>query len=166
MWKLCFLFVLLSVDAQRLKLNQIVREGVEISDVTAYEDTFSYRLPNVTRPESYVINLDFGDFQDGDMSFTGIVGITIRVVEKTDTITLHNSVTITGISLRTSNDVEVPFFIVPDEFDRDFLIIKTTSELETGASVQLTLSYHGAIGTSISGIYRGSYQHDGETRWQ
>lgn len=161
------LFVLLSVDAQRFKLNQNVRDGVEISDVEAYQDAFSYRLPNNTRPESYVINLNFGDFHD-DMSFTGTVAISIRVLEDTNTITLHSAVLVVAHSLRNSANVEVLHAIrdiEPDD-DGEFLIIETTEMLLKDASVQLTLSYQGTIGTSISGVYRGSYLHDTERRWQ
>lgn len=166
MWKLLILFVFLSVDAQRFKLNQSAREGVEILDVKAYQDaTVGYRLPNDTRPESYTLNLNFGDFHDGDMSFTGNVAILIHVVEPTDRITLHSSVQNVVTSLRTASNAEISH-TVSFEPDQEFLIIKTEEVLAKNTNVQLTVSYQGTIVTSINGIYRGSYQHDSERRFK
>lgn len=170
MWKVFFaLSVLLSADAQRFKFNEIARDGVEISEIEAYQDdTVSYRLPNNTRPESYVINLNFGDFHNSDdITFMGQVAITIRVLEKTDTITLHSAVEVSqdsDVLLRDSSNIEIPTTIELDGAP-EFLIIHTSETLLKNETVHLTISYQGTIGASISGIYRGSYEHDTERRW-
>jgi aminopeptidase N len=162
MWKLLFAVAFLSVDAQRLKLNlrENVREGIEISDmsdVEAFQEVATYRLPNVTRPESYLLNLNFGDFHENDMNFTGNVLITIRVVEETNTITLHNSLIIVDTSLTTEDNLPILHRV---DFDttREFMFVKTETTLLKNSLVRLVVNHQGLIRTSVSGVYRGSYR--------
>lgn len=170
MWKLLFTVIFLSVDAQRLKLNlgENVREGIEISDMSdvgAYqESSATYRLPNDTQPELYLINLKFGEFHEGDMSFTGNVMISIRVTENTNSITLHSSVVVVDTLLTTDANVRIDH--QPAEFDllREFMTIKTNTNLIKGQLVRLTINFRGTIGTAISGVYRGSYLDDTNER--
>lgn len=162
MWKFLFFAIILSVDAQKLKFDQVVREGVDISNLFEKEvpkEVFTYRLPNDTRPEQYLISLDFGDFHLGVMEFTGRVGITIRVVESTDTITLHSSVLLLSHDLRTREDIPIAHEVDVDA-QREFLIVRTSTPLARDSVVRLTLNYRGSIGTSISGVYRESYLHN------
>jgi hypothetical protein len=170
MLKLLFFAFLLSVDAQKLKLNSVVnvREGIEISDVNevqSYQNAVTYRLPNNTQPELYLINLNFGNFNEGDMRFTGNVFLTIRVMEDTRTITLHNSALVIDTSLATSEGVQI-IHTVDYDAEREFMIISAVNDMLIKDSiVQLTVNYQGLIGTSVAGIYRGSYLHnDDETR--
>lgn len=165
MLKLLFLVIFLSVEAQRLKINSN-RERAEIT-LSAVNNPINnaigtYRLPNATRPESYLINLNFDDFHDGKLDFTGNVFITIRVVEDTNTITLHNSLTVIGTELMNSG-AQIPHTVSRDD-ERDFMIIITMITLTKGSIVQLTVRYGGTIGTSIAGIYRGSYLHNDNER--
>lgn len=165
MLKLLFLVIFLSVEAQRLKINSN-RESAEIT-LSAVNNPINnaigtYRLPNATRPESYLINLNFDDFHDGKLDFTGNVFITIRVVEDTNTITLHNSLTVIGTELMNSG-AQIPHTVSRDD-ERDFMIIITMITLTKGSIVQLTVRYGGTIGTSIAGIYRGSYLHNDNER--
>lgn len=166
MWKFFVLLIFLSVNAQRFKLNQSVRDGVEILNAEAFQNALTYRLPNTTRPVSYILNLNFGDFHEGDiahMSFTGNVMISIRVVEDTDTITLHNSVAVIETTLRTSDDSEI-LHTRSFDLEREFLVIKTTEMLLKDTSVNLLVTYVGQINASPSGIYRGSYLSGSERR--
>lgn len=168
MWKLLCAIIFLSVDAQKLKLNlsENGREGIDISnmiDVETYQEAVTYRLPNDTRPETYLINLNFGDFHENDMSFTGNVLISIRVVENTDEITLHSSVTTTSTSLTSNENIPILYSIVDDPV-REFMVLKTNEILLKGSVVRLRVFFRGTIGTSVSGIYRGSYLHNGNER--
>jgi Peptidase M1 N-terminal domain len=160
MWKL--LFFLLSVGAQKLKINlrENVREGIEISDMSdvgSYQEADTYRLPNHTRPELYLINLNFGNFHEGDTSFTGNVFISIRVTEDTDTLILHSSVNVVDHSLTT--DGNIPISSSADyDLVRNFMIVKTNGiVLKKDSLVRLTINYLGTIGTLVNGVYRGSY---------
>jgi hypothetical protein len=171
MRKLLLAIIFLSVEAQRLKINlrENIREEVEISsinDVGSYQETEeprTYRLPNDTRPEVYLINLNFGEFHEDDLSFTGNVKISIRVIEQTDTIILHSSVDdVSETSLVTEENAQLFHTITYDE-NREFMIVKT-SQLSKGSLVRLTVNYRGTIGTSISGIYRGSYLNSANER--
>lgn len=163
MWKFLFAVIFLSVDAQRLKLNlgENIREGIEISDMNNVElyqtAAITYRLPNDTQPELYLINLNFGNFHEGDMEFTGNVLITIRVAQNTDTITLHSSVLVIDFSLSSDTNVPIRHDSVDYDSEREFMIIKTSENLVKDQLVRLTINYRGTIGTSISGVYRGSY---------
>lgn len=168
MWKFTLLLLtalLSNGDAQKLIIDRKLREGIEISDfadnVEAYQNTLTYRLPNNTNPESYVISLEFGDFHEDDMSFTGRVLITINVLENTNQITLHNSVLIVsvGLSSLTSNNNAIENTYDFD-VEREFLIIKTAETLNADSRVQIDIAYRGNIGTSIAGIYRGSYRNE------
>ena len=170
MWKFLFLFVFLSADAQRFKLNldEKARESLEITEFTSPKvtnDEFStYRLPNDTRPESYLINMNFGDFHQGDLSFTGNVRIVIKVVEETSRIVLHSAVNIAEISLRKfSGDDQtiIPIVSIVSNEEREFIVITTREVLIEGSVLQLTINYQGTIGTAISGVYRGSYRENG-----
>ena len=169
MWKPLLFFAFLSVDAQRLKLNHNVRDGTEIFDlnaVQAQQAFVSYRLPNETVPELYLINLSFGDFHEGDLSFSGNVMISIRVLENTDTITLHSSgLLVVNTVLTTSVNVEISHTI-DFNTERELLILKTSETLVKDSMVRLTINYRGTIRSSITGVYRGSYLHNGdETRY-
>lgn len=172
MWKLLFLVIFLSVNAQKLKIDSHSsgRDGIEISNLSgitgAADDAIgTYRLPNATRPELYLINLNFGDFHDDELDFTGNVLITIRVVEATNTITLHNSLNVSDavLTLLGVTNVTIPTTIT-HVVERDFMIITITdnTELAKDSIVQLTVNYRGSIGTSVGGVYRGSYLHNGD----
>lgn len=163
-WKILCLAAILSVEAQRFKLNSGVKgrvgtEITKISDVRAYQTAIDYRLPNNTRPELYLINLNFGDFHEDDLSFSGKVEITIRVIDNTDTITLHSSVAVFETALTTFDGGLISFTVEYDAL-REFMIIKSSVILLQDSIVRLTVSYGGRIGTSISGVYRGSYLHN------
>lgn len=164
MWKLFLLVIFLSADAQKLKVQSSVniRERSEIydlSDVGSYQDIPSYRLPNDTRPEFYLINLNFGDFHADEMGFTGSVLITIRIVESTNTITMHSSVLVDNTALVSAENDPISHSRDYDT-EREFIIIKADEILIKDSIVRLTVNYQGTIGTSISGVYRGTYLHN------
>lgn len=170
MWKFLFAVILLSAEAQKLKLNlrENVREGIAISDmsdVEAYQESVTYRLPNNTRPEAYFINLNIGDFHENDMTFTGNVLITIRVEEDTDTITLHSSVNVDDVSLEMTNRTPILHDEPSFEIEKEFMIIKTKEVLKKGTLIRLNVDFNGRIGTAVRGVYRGSYlTQDNERR--
>lgn len=174
MWKLLLLVIFLSADAERLKVIQSNRQEIDVSGlgrahVPAHQEIVTYRLPNQTIPELYTITLNFEDFHDEQMKFTGDVLISILVVEDTDTITLHSSGLVIdsgSTTLITSQNVLIPHTLelLPEY---ELLIFKTTNvTLKKDLILRLYINnYEGTIGSSIAGVYRGSYQHDGEDRF-
>lgn len=169
MWKIFLLVAFLSVDAQRLKVTHTIHNGIKIynmDDRKAQEENVTYRLSNQTIPELYLINLDFGDFHSGDLSFTGNVLISIRVVENTDTIILHNSgLLVVNTMLTTSANVVIEHTIAFD-VERELMIVNTEIPVIKDTMIRLTIDYRSTIGLTMSGVYRGSYLHNGsETRW-
>lgn len=168
--KLLLLFVFLSVYGQKLKLSQRSRDRTEIFDSSinafSYQEITTYRLPNETIPELYLINLSFGDFEDDDLSFSGNVLISIHVVEQTDTIILHNSgLRNVNTILSTSANVEIQH-TTDVSVEHELLIVKTNEVLLKGSLVRLSINYQGTIESGIAGVYRGSYQDSGNNkRW-
>lgn len=167
MWRIVVILVaFLSADAQRLKIkdNENFRDRIEIAQLEAFQDGLTYRLPNSTRPESYLIELVFGNFHENDMQFTGTVEIAIRVVEDTDTIVLHSAVIVTDTQLEVNNITVA--HTRGTESNREFLFITSSVILTPGSEVKLMVNYRMTIGTSISGVYRGSYlNEENEIRW-
>lgn len=166
MWKFILLLhiVLLSNgDAQKPISDQKYYRENEIFDLTdtveTFQNGFTYRLPNNTQPESYEISIGFGNFNESDMSFDGRVRITINVLEDTNQITLHSSVNII-VSIELA--LVTPTVGVIDathifDVESEFLIITTATTLYEGSKVQIDIAYLGNIGTSVAGVYRGSY---------
>lgn len=167
MWRIVVILVgFLSADAQRFKIkdNENFRHGIEQSQLEPFQEGLTYRLPNSTRPEGYLIELVFGNFHENDMQFTGTVEIAIRVLEDTNTIVLHSAVIVTDTQL-TVNGVIVNHTRASDSH-REFLFITSSEILTPDSEVNLMVHYRMTIGTSISGIYRGSYlNEENEIRW-
>lgn len=163
MWKILLFLVLLSADAQQLKFNKILPNDSVAEDGEAREDEISYRLPNNTTPELYILSLSFGNFHNDELFYTGNVSIVIRVLEDTRTITLHSAVMVDDVILKNSDTREV---LSDYGFDhrREFLIITTEELLVKNSIVILDILYTAVIHTETKGIFRGSYQHDGEQR--
>ncbi|KAG5671283.1 hypothetical protein PVAND_001488 [Polypedilum vanderplanki] len=126
----------------------------------SFEIDVNHRLPNNTSPQAYDINLEFGEFDSGELSFTGSVYITINVSESTNIITLHSSVLVLNTSLTRlnygGNDIAHTHDV---DIEREFLIITTMEEqLQRFSIVLLRVDYSGAISTSaIEGVFRRSY---------
>lgn len=167
MWKFLLFLVLLSADAQQLKFNKILPNDSVSEDVEAREDEISYRLPNNTIPESYILTLSFGNFHNDEMSYTGNVAIVIRVLENTETITLHSAVlSVDSVDLKNNDNELIPTDPFLDT-RREFLIIKPTDPTVTFAkdsTMILDIRYTGVIHTEAKGIFRGSYQNGADTR--
>ena len=165
MFKLILVLIFLSVDAQRLKLFND-REEIripDVSDVEKQQETVSYRLPNNTRPELYLLSLNLGQFYDEDLSFSGNVLITIRVLENTDTIVIHSAVLVINTFLFTDKNVPISHTVDYDS-KREFMTVKTNYVLEKDSFVRFDVKYTGTIGSSIAGVYRGSYLNDENIR--
>ncbi|XP_053690823.1 aminopeptidase N-like [Sabethes cyaneus] len=127
----------------------------------------SYRLPTETVPSHYTINL-WTEVHDGEPDFHGSVTIDLRVVEPTDTITVHNRGLVVTFAVlnREEEDglavVEEPTWSLDEQ--RELLIFQFTSTLEVG-NYELTITYDGRLQTSTSsGFFRKLYRDENNIR--
>lgn len=118
----------------------------------------SFRLPNNTEPVSYNIRLTT-EIHRGDFGFDGEVTLNIRVLEATDSITLHSRQTIIErIDLFNPNGTlfegNVPF-----TYDSvvEFLVIPVNRGLEADQELTIEISYQGFLRAELMGFFRQSY---------
>lgn len=130
-------------------------------------DDDSLRLPKSSVPVHYDIDLTT-NVHTSSRALTGSVKIDIRVVENTDSITLHNSgLTINEVKLFNAAETELAV-VSRAESDKSFLIIEgaeTPLGLQAGSQYRIEISYRGNLGVGTDGFYRSSYTADGVTRF-
>lgn len=127
------------------------------------DDGATYRLPNQTRPSHYDITLTTHVHDGGREDFSGVVKITIKPLETTKVITLHQrQITIESIKLWYS-DLETYENITDftDGGDREFLIIPTENDLVTSEEYIVEIAYSGKLRDDNMGFYRSSYKNAG-----
>lgn len=124
---------------------------------------FSAELSGNVLPDSYSINLIFGDFASGDLTFNGNVNIVLDVKTDVDEILLncHTSLQISNASLfemERGRPIYINFSISFDE-THELLIITPKQKLSSGSYPRLNIDYRGVISDEETplGIYRGSY---------
>lgn len=118
----------------------------------------NYRLPNNTKPEHYAITLTT-NIDKNEFSFTGEVIITLRALESTKNITLHQrQLTIDKVVLLLANGRQIK---VNYNYDKttEFLEISVADELEKDQRYFLTINYRGELRTDSGGFYRSSYNN-------
>ncbi|XP_070502885.1 uncharacterized protein [Chironomus tepperi] len=118
-------------------------------------------LPNQTYPESYNVTLAFNNFDQNDLTFSGTVFMNVKILEDTDTITLHSSVK--SIS-RVRKSYEVGTYIAVNytlDIDRELLIIHESDDkiFNKDTSVVIRIEFTGQINVfpTTQGVYRGFY---------
>lgn len=124
----------------------------------------NYRLPNNTIPLHYNIRLST-EIHRGDFLFSGIVRINIRVLEESNTITLHSrQMIIQRIILFNADETnfESSLYYTFDS-DLEFLTITTERQFEVDQELIVEITYLGILSTSMErGFFRSSYV-DAET---
>lgn len=128
----------------------------------------TFRLPNDTVPLHYDLRIRT-EIQADYFLFTGTVRIDIRVLEDTDTITLHSNVLniIQEVNVFNSDgsllEGNATRAFLGSGFE--FLTITLPSLLEVDQQVTVEISYISNLRTNFRGFFRRSYQVDGLTRW-
>lgn len=146
-------------DQQSLKQQyEILMTHVGAPENVDHTNTRTYRLPNNTIPLHYDISLRT-NVHIRDFSFDGNTRINIRVLEASNTITLHaRHLTIYSISLLNSqgNTIErnLPF---TTENLLQFIVITTSQRLEVDQEITLEINYSAFLGNEGVGFYRRSY---------
>ncbi|XP_058825930.1 aminopeptidase N-like [Topomyia yanbarensis] len=127
----------------------------------------SYRLPTETIPTHYSIHL-WTAIHEGEPDFQGSVDIHLNVVERNDTITVHNRdlVITTALLYRLENgellEIDQPTYSLDKQ--RDFVTFQCSSVLEVGSYV-LKIVYTGRLQTSSSsGFFRKYYRDENDNR--
>lgn len=137
-------------------------------DIQPRLDGDAYRLPNVTKPEAYIVDLTT-NIHNGIFNFVGTVYIDIVVLQPTPVVTLHQrQLTISFITLEQlpSTGETVPISSFNYDPITEFLSIHVESDtLEANERYRLSITYTGVLRQDEAGFYRSSYiTDDGTTR--
>jgi len=156
MWKsrtLVLLGLLISVSANPL---------IDSNNV----DPQGYRLPNNTVPISYDLQIDT-HVHANNFNFEGNVKIHIKIVEATNTITLHyRQIEILKIDILLPNGFPIVLNSIFNLIQsRDFIVITLPRTYNARTEFILDISYRGTLRNDAAGFYRASYLDRGVTRW-
>ncbi|XP_070491590.1 aminopeptidase N-like [Chironomus tepperi] len=159
MWKssaVVLLSVIISVSANIL----IDSNNLDV------DNELGYRLPNNTVPISYDIQIDT-HVHANVFNFQGNVKIHVKIVEATDSITLHyRQIEILKVDILLPNGVPLILNSIFNLYEsRDFVVIALPRVYQPNTEFILDISYQGALRNDAAGFYRGSYLDRGITRW-
>lgn len=160
---LIFLIVKNDVWAQSAKYLSVPN----VEDLHVYEDiSETHRLPNNTRPTHYDVHLRTW-INEGIFTFEGRVAISIDVLQRSNTIVLHQGqLNITTFELENLSGEVLPVLMtyVPIQ---GFLIFELSAgDLQEGEEYVLRINYTGILRTDGYGFYRSSYLNDdGDEVW-
>lgn len=126
----------------------------------------NYRLPNNTIPVQYTISLETS-IHENNFKFSGEVSITLRALESTKNITIHNR----QLNIKSANLKKIgsgtswkPTYTT--DKTTEFLVFTVPDELEKDQLYTLDISYEGDLRTDMAGFYRSSYVNSkNETRF-
>lgn len=154
----------------KVKLNRFIDEDFNFDDVVIPKFTpsaLSFRLPNNTVPIHYDVSL-LTDIHLGNFDFFGTVIIDIRVVEATETITIHyRQSTISGIDLLNINGQTLESNVDFEQIEEvEFLVIKPRTRLPEFSQYKVVIRYRAVLRTDDYGFYRASYlNEEGKRIW-
>lgn len=160
-------------EARKLKMLNLAPNRNDLSAINANHEAIldimqpkvieelnvrSFRLPNNTIPIHYAVHLDTG-IHTGDVSFQGTIRISIRVLEETNTVTLHKRSMIirsaTGFHIDGS-PLEANLRFVFDS-ELEFMVISFSNTLQVNQEIIIEISYDGILNTGNTGFFRSSY---------
>lgn len=127
-----------------------------------------FRLPNNTLPLHYDLSLRT-NIHRGDFVFDGLVRINIRILENSDSITLHyRQLVIRNVNLlHVNGTVLQPNVRFIMEYPLEFLDILPSNPLTTDEELIVEISYTGFLRSDGAGFIRSSYVNSetNETFW-
>lgn len=154
----------------KVKPSRFNEEGFNFDDVVIPKfvpNTLSFRLPNNTVPIHYDVSL-LTDIHLGNFDFFGTVTIDIRVVEATETITVHyRQSTISSIDLLNLNGQIIESNVDYEQIEEvEFLVIKPRTALLELNQYKVVIRYRALLRTDDYGFYRASYfNEEGKRIW-
>ena len=131
------------------------------------------RLPRTVLPRHYDIRL-LPILEKGNFSILGHVSIDIECQQDTDRIVMHSfdiAVDPKSVRLVQQGEEDQPMMVHDIGYDteRDFLNInlcqKHKVKLFKGRNYTLSMDFVGNLTDKLKGLYRSSYQEDGEEKW-
>lgn len=141
--------------------KEVPNEGkVNKMDITKQPgEKHSYRLPTNSVPLSYEIIIK-SNIHAEEFEFSGKVDIHVKIIQPTDTITLHQrDIEIEQINLVVidSCKASLPYKLTTSH---DFLTVILPRIFNPHEELKLSITYHGELNQNPSGFYCGSYKAD------
>lgn len=126
--------------------------------LSVFADSVNYRLPNNTKPISYVVEL-VTNVHEGDFNFTGTVTISFKVLESNSTtITLHaGQLTIISVELQSSAGMHISSKYTQSDKTTEFLTITSEDTLVQNSNYRVQIKYSGELRDDNKGFYKASY---------
>jgi len=151
---LCLLLLIVTTVAA-------MRPDSRLEDIQVTAADTSYRLPKNVRPLSYDVYLK-PDFQT--FIFEGDMKIMVEVLEDTSEIILHTNKQNISLITVSGTDTEVNTTEANIDYDKNFLIINSTSNFSAGTEYTISITFTATLSEDMSGFYRSSYSIGNETR--
>lgn len=163
--KVCLIVVLIFITSVACKLatkqNELLTQRTKRSD----QSYGYYRLPNNSLPISYDLWF-MTDIHKDDLKFSGRVKIQIKIIEESETITMHSrDIIIDTVDLydKTGN-LSKSSLEFRNEKLQDFLVISLPSFLNVDDEIMLDIRYYGNMSNEMSGLYATSYQNEAKEK--
>ena len=154
----------------KVKISRFNEDDFNFDDVVIPKfnpSALSFRLPNNTVPIHYDVSL-LTDIHLGNFDFFGTVTIDIRVVEETETITIHyRQLAISSIDLLDFSGRILESNVNFEQIEEvEFLVIKPRLMLIELNRYKVVIRYRGLLRTDDYGFYRASYfNEEGRRIW-
>lgn len=163
MWLKLILLVFLSAQCADClaPAEQLIHQSEQKAKSSLDSRTFGYRLPNDSIPLRYDLWLKT-DVDKENFAFTGRVKIHLKIIESTQTITLHHrKIIIDNIDLLNSDGVvnHAGLLFNSDHF-YEFLKISLPYSMSPNEEMILDILYNGTLRDDSLGFYRASYFTD------
>ncbi|CAG9802728.1 unnamed protein product [Chironomus riparius] len=159
--EVCLIVVLIFITSEASKLsnkqNELLSQRTKRSD-----QSLNYRLPNNSLPISYDLWI-MTDIHKSDLKFNGRVKIRIKIIEESETITIHSrDIIITKVDLYDKEgNLNKSSLEFKNSAMEDFLVIMLPSFLNVDDEIMLDIDYHGNMtNNETSGLYATSYQDE------
>lgn len=139
-----------------LKLLLLLVAGF-VKVLSAQIEGENYLLPNTTKPEFYAIVITT-NVPAENLEFTGILALTLRVVETTNELFLHSRQhTILDFKLYEKDSTEALENVSQTRENDNVIKFTSQQQLEAGTSYDLHISYQGNLMLVSDGFFRSNY---------
>jgi aminopeptidase N len=146
-----------NMESPRKVYQKLMMESAS-ADGTNF-DGVNFRLPNNTMPTHYNIRITT-NIHEGNLQFTGMTRIFIRVLEATNTITMHSMGTLIQRVLLLRPDLSTIQIDLTFRLDTEtqFFVVNTRQQLQPNQEVVLQIDHTSFLRTDGLGFYRTIYQ--------
>lgn len=125
--------------------------------VVKFAQSEEFLLPNTTRPLRYELMITTS-VPDASEQFTGVISISIEVLEDTNEIFLNSRhQEINECKLYDDNGIEIEEGITCERENEDVIVINSAQKLIEGSKYELQLSYQGSLQITSEGFFGSEY---------